>query len=329
MLDQQETSIFEQNLRFVKNEIDEQLNEMFTESKLQAQAPFKMVRPFPGLCLKAFKKGTKHKFFINICHTDEIPAPKDITETELHKLIENQNATDFKVPLSVTKPRDCKDKNGNDAVVSDVAVNTDFFKKKIKHGDGLFYHFLITLIFESFEQKYKIELDTTNFVLLQNRLCFDKLVEHQIYNRDVKTVENYHKVQAQNQIIGADGSENIKLSVDQPKKASNKKLIEEISSSPYQTIRKSISTDKMREPEHRLFEDRDEFNRKKLIAEFYLPDVLDISELSLEANDDRILLESQKRDYKFDGFLPFKINEKKTNAEFDQERMILKITMSQ
>ena len=98
------------------------------------------------MCIKTFKKGTKQKVFINICHTSEIPAPKDISESELHKLIENQNATDFKVPLSVTKPRIGQDKSGNNAEISDVAVNTDFFNRKIKRGDGLFYHFLTYFI---------------------------------------------------------------------------------------------------------------------------------------------------------------------------------------
>lgn len=99
------------------------------------------------------------------------------------------------MPLSVTQPRDGQDKSGNEAKISDVAVNTDFYNKKIKYADGLFYHFLITLVFESLEQKYKIEIDTTNFVQLKNRLCVDKLVEHQIYNRDVQTVQKYHETQ--------------------------------------------------------------------------------------------------------------------------------------
>lgn len=110
-------------------------------------------------------------------------------------MIEEQNASDFKVPLSVTKPRDGTDKSGNPAEISDVAVNTDFYNKRIKHADGLFYHFLITLVFESLEQKYKIEIDTTNFVQLKNRACVDKLVEHQIYNRDVQTVQKFHEDQ--------------------------------------------------------------------------------------------------------------------------------------
>jgi hypothetical protein len=331
MLDQPETSILEQNLRFVKNEFDEQLTELFNEQKQQkSRAPFKMVRPYPGMCIKAFKKGEKQKFFINICHTTEIPAPKDISESELHKLIENQNATDFKVPLSVTKPRIGKDKSGNSAEISDVAVNSDFFNRKIKRGDGLFYHFLITLIFESIEQKYNIEIDTTNFVQLQNRLCMDTLVEHQIYNRDVKMVENFHEHGEPNEMLGADDSDKIFIGTGDQKKTSTKVLIEELSpteSKKIPSMRKSVSKDNMIEPEHRLFNDYDKDNKKMLIAEFYMPNVIDIKEISVDANDDRLLIECRKYGYMFDGFLPHKVDEKKTIAEYDNERMILKITL--
>lgn len=256
---------------------------------------------------------SKEKFFINICHTSEIPAPKDITETELHKLLETQNATGFKVPLSVTKPRESKDKSGNKAEVSDIAVNTDFYAKKIKRGDGLFYHFLITLVFESLEQKYKIELDTSNFIQLKNRACMDQLVEHQIYNRDVKTVEKYHEDADKPEILGADDEDNITISTSEQKKNPGKILIEEISAKNELKPRKS----KANEPEHRLVTDR-----QFLIAEFFLPHVRHINEVEVEANDDRLVLNSQLHGYTFDGFLPHKINESKTKAVFDVEKTV-------
>lgn len=280
------------------------------------------------MCIKAFKVGSKEKFFINICHTSEIPAPKDITESELHKLIETQNATDFKVPLSVTKPRKGKDKSGKEVDISDVAVNADFYAKKIRRADGLFYHFLITLIFESLEQKYQIEINTENFVLLKNRACIDQLVEHQIYNRDVKTVEKFHAAQENRlEALGADDAEDdIKISPVDTKKKPGKVLIEEIDTSNLYKPRKSISN--INEPEHRLLTDTDEFNRQILIAEFYLPEVRSVNEVTVEANDDRLLLHSQKHGYSFEGFLPHRVVEKKTQAEFDMDRMILKVTMS-
>ena len=266
-----------------------------------------------GMCIKAFKLKSKEKFFINICHTSEIPAPKDITETELHKLLETQNATGFKVPLSVTKPRETKDKSGSKTEVSDIAVNTDFYAKKVKRGDGLFYHFLITLVFESLEQKYKIELDTSNFVQLKNRACIDQLVEHQIYNRDVKTVEQYHADAEKPELLGADDEDKIIIGTSETKKNNGKVLIQEISAKNELRPRKSIAN----EPEHRLVSDR-----QNLIAEFYLPHVRNISEVQVEANDDRLVLNSQKHGYTFDGFLPQKINESKTRTVFDIEKSV-------
>ena len=276
-----------------------------------------------GICLKTFKAATKEKFFINICHTSEIPAPKDITESELHKLIEQQNATNFKVPLSVTKPRTGKDKSGSEVEISDVAVNSEFFAKKVK-SRGLFYHFLITLVFESLEQKYQTELDTTNFIELKNRACMGQLVEHQIYNRDVKTVEKYHAEGDKVEVLGEDDSDKIVIGSTDQKKQSGKVLIQEISSELAYKPRKSI----MNELEHRIISDIDEFYRQILIAEFYLPHVRSVDEISVEANDDRLAVESRKHGYSFEGFLPHKINETKTQAEFDPERMILKVIMT-
>lgn len=280
---------------------------------------------FLGICLKTFKVGTKEKFFINVCHTQEIPAPKEITETELHKLIEEQNASDFKIALSVTKPRIGKDKSGNDVEISDVAVNSEFYAKKIKRGDGLFYHFLITLVFESLEQKYKIELDTSNFIHLKNRACIDQLVEHQIFNRDVKTVENFQALENKPEMLGEDDADKIVIGSSDQKK-SNKVLIEEISAKNEFKPRKSLTN--VNEPEHRIISDFDEFNRQILIAEFYLPHLRSIQEIDVEANDDRLILQSLKHGYTFDGFLPHKIVENKTRAEFDMERTILKVTMT-
>lgn len=248
-----------------------------------------------------------------------MPGPKDITESELHKLIETQNASGFKVPLSVTKPREGKDKSGNKVDISDVAVNSDFYAKKIKRGDGLFYHFLVTLVFESLEMKYKIDLDTSNFIHLKNRACIDQLVEHQIYNRDVKTVETYHAAADKNEMLGAD--EDDKIVIGNAERPSGKVLIEEIHA-PSSIFKPRKSVPNVNEPEHRLITDTDQSNRQTLIAEFYLPDVLSIEELTLEANDDRISLQSEKHGYSFDGFLPHKINESKTQAEFDSEKTV-------
>lgn len=53
-----------------------------------------------------------------------------------------------------------------------------------------------------------------------------------------------------------------------------------------------------------------------------MPEVREIEEVSVEANDDRLVVVSRKHGYEFDGFLPHKIDEGKTVAEFDNERSV-------
>lgn len=239
----------------------------------------------------------------------------------MHKLIETQNATEFKVPLSVTKPRKGKDKSGKIVDISDVAINSEFYAKKVRKADGLFYHFLITLVFESLEQKYQITIDTTNFIMLKNRACIDQLVEHQIYNRDVKNVEKFHNDADRNEILGDNDDDEDKIVIGtSDKKQPGRLLIEEIT--PQSTFKPRKSIPNVNEPEHRLTSAVDEFNRQVLIAEFYMPNVRSVEEVSVEANDDRLALVCQKHGYSFDGFLPQKIKENKTQAEFDNERMV-------
>lgn len=290
------------------------------------------------MCVKTYKSGTQNKFFINICHTTEIPAPKNITENELLELIKQQRPSDFKIALSLTKPRFGTDKSNNKVEVTDVAVNTEFYKKKVTAG-GLFYQFLITLIFEHIEQKYEIKIDTDNFVVLKNRPFIEQLVEHQIYNRDIKFVENFDK----NEMLGEEDEskdDNIKIG-NGDKNTSGKVLIQEITtkSSPValkkkdskdientykpNLIKESISQANTCQPEYRIaidFEDIEE--NQVLIAEFYLPEVKSLSEVTLDISNDRLLLESRKHSYMFDGFLPELIIEDKTQAEFDNERMV-------
>lgn len=244
------------------------------------------------MCIKTFIVGSNAKFFVNICHTDEMPAPIDITEAELHKLIEDQRPSEFKVPLSMTKPRECMDKSKKSVEVCDVAVNSDFYMTKIKPG-SFFYEFLISVVFELVEQRYKLLIDVDNFVVLKNRQFIDQLVEHQIYNRDVKYVKECQNRIGSNELLGQDDTDNasgeIKITSGDYKR--DKNLIQEISTSKTPTvktakpiieeveykpnpIKKAISDANSKQPEHRLTIDFDVEHKKVLLAEFYMPEVV-------------------------------------------------------
>lgn len=50
------------------------------------------------------------KVFINVCTSDVLPAPEDITDQELIKILESDQPSDFRVPMSIGPPHEEKDK---------------------------------------------------------------------------------------------------------------------------------------------------------------------------------------------------------------------------
>lgn len=64
----------------------------------------------PGFCVKTKNVQTSDKVFINICHTSVIPAPVDVTEEELTKILESDEPSTFRIPMSVGEGHEELDK---------------------------------------------------------------------------------------------------------------------------------------------------------------------------------------------------------------------------
>ena len=55
---------------------------------------------FPGLCVKVRTTDGK-KLFLNLCQTDEVPPPEEISEDQLIKLWTGAEDSDYRVPMSI------------------------------------------------------------------------------------------------------------------------------------------------------------------------------------------------------------------------------------
>lgn len=62
-----------------------------------------------GMCVKT-RDDQKKKVFINVCTSDAIPAPEDISDRELITILESDAPSDFRVPMSIGQPHQEKDK---------------------------------------------------------------------------------------------------------------------------------------------------------------------------------------------------------------------------
>nr|XP_019528334.2 PIH1 domain-containing protein 1 [Aedes albopictus] len=339
-----DSSLIDRNLRFVRDETEEQFNSMFGPIVEQAQdissGRSKVVKPLPGFCIKAFRKDTREKFFINVCQTDGIPAPEDITEDQLMAILNDGSPSSFKIPMSITQPRFMKDHVDKQCQVCDIAVNSKFFKK-IESG-GLMRDFLITIVLEGIDSKYNITLDETDWRLLKNKKFVDKLTAHNIQNRDVKTVLESYKHPTESDLHKIKEPETPSLlGSEKPKK----KLIEEIDPVTIKTMKDvrnklsgkdeyvpdptkvAISQAASKKPDCRLFRQPASGRVKTLIGEFYLPECTSVKEITLDIGEDRILLEARKKGYLLDAFVDYQIDGGRVSAQFNTETKMLNVIM--
>ncbi|XP_050674187.1 PIH1 domain-containing protein 1-like isoform X2 [Leptidea sinapis] len=246
-------TILEKNMRILEDSpMEEELNKLFAPTDA---IPCKIVKPTPGFCVKTFTKPDNKKMFLNVCVTDAIPSPRDITNEELMQILSSEDPSSYRVPMSIGEGRMEPDNSGVPATVYDVAVNPVFFSKIEK--DDLFKTFFLTVVFEGLQDKYQFEIDMQKFTVLKNKKSLGTLQSHRIQIRDVKKCEE-----------------------------STKPLIEEINKTlPKENLNKEIDYRLRREPPTGEIE--------YLLAEFKIPDSVDVQDLNLEVGEDRVVLESK------------------------------------
>ncbi|ENN75877.1 hypothetical protein D910_06202 [Dendroctonus ponderosae] len=253
---------------------------------------------FSGICVKSKEVGTDVKVFVNICTTDAIPPPKNISESELQEYIDSDDSSEFRVPMSIGEVRTEQDKKGTDVKVVDIAINPGFFTKL--QSQKLFNEFFMTVVFQGvLSSKYGLQC-VDNKIVLNNRKAFGTLQVHRIQQREIDEKMGIEKPLLP-EVIGENG----------PKKVA----IETISSD-------DIST---KQPEHRLYKKK--VSPNCLIGEFKLPEVIAVKDIHLDVGEDRIVLECSERGYFLDVFVPFCIRVEKCTSSFDKALKILTVVM--
>jgi len=296
-------SIVERNLQITEDPGEEELKKLFPSEE---QYPSKVVKPFPGFCIKSKEVGTEVKVFVNICHTNAIPPPRDISEEELVELCSTDEPADFRIPMSIGEVRSEPDKRGSDAKAVDVAINPQFFGKV--EGSSLFKNFLMAVVFEGLRNKHGLHT-TDDRIMLKNRKAYGTLQLHRIQQRDVDQKMGRIDEASTSAMETLTGS--LEVAPTKPK-------IETLSSVSYEEHDSKL-------PEYRLFKKIGE--PQFLVAEAKLPNVFDSKELTLDIGEDRIILESKDKGYFLDVFVPYTITQDTVTSTFDKNSKILTITM--
>ncbi|EDW11371.2 uncharacterized protein Dmoj_GI17105 [Drosophila mojavensis] len=319
--------IRDENLRFVKNEFEENINQFFsggataTDQAGMAAPPrdWIIVQPTPGFCVKSFKINSNEKFFINVCQAPEVPGPKDISDGELISILESTTPGSFRVPMSISEIRHTKDRSNNSVEVCDIAINPKFLTK-IKKSQ-LFNNFFLQIVAEALSEKYNVQITMDKTIILSNRKFIGTLVAHRVRNKDMQRASDAGGTP---DAVGRAISEN-KHTAEPSTSTSTKpsKLIQEIDEQHAATIRNNWT--KNHQPLYKLRARIRDENVDEIHAELYLPNCVSSQEFSLDVGEDRILVESLKHGYIFDTFVKYRLNQERAQALFDKTSKMLQI----
>ncbi|XP_071115175.1 PIH1 domain-containing protein 1-like isoform X2 [Haliotis cracherodii] len=254
--------------------------------------------PKPGFCVK-MKTEKNDKVFINVCVSDNVPEPKDLTEAELIQLLESDDPTGFRIPMSIGEPHAEMDKGGAGCTAYDVIIHPTFLKK-LDIGK-LFLAFFIQVTREGIEGKYDVQLNQ-EYVVLKNRKSIGQLQEQNVRTKSKPFIMDM-----------GDGAPQTPTPTPQAKP-----LVQEI---PTTEVKKGP------EPKFTLVQEPAEGHPEFIVAEIQLPKVKTASTLTLDVGEDRVVLDTRSNVYYLDIYLPYNVIQEEVGSQFHRKNKILTITM--
>ncbi|KAI7803030.1 PIH1 domain-containing protein 1 [Triplophysa rosa] len=158
-----------------------------TVRKIQGDTPSgKVIRPQPGMCVKTLSLSDQKKVFLNICQSETVPPPPHMSQEALVNLLESEDPTSYRVPMSLGEPHTEVDNSSQGCTVYDVVINNEFFQKCQK--DTLFQQFLIAVSLEGLGNKYSLEL-SRDIKILKNRKFMGSLAEQNIRTKNKPVIQ--------------------------------------------------------------------------------------------------------------------------------------------
>ncbi|KAL5477926.1 hypothetical protein EMCRGX_G024783 [Ephydatia muelleri] len=264
------------------------------------------VIPEAGFCVKTVTdKG--EKVFVNICQSEQLPTPKDITDEQLLALLESGDPSQYRISLSLGEPHREKDNAGQECTAYDVIISGKFFETIQKRP--VMKDFLLTVVLEGLEEKYGVVL-SRDCKVLKNRKFLGPLPEQVVRQKPKPYIVEMGSMESLNQPQGAGGASG--------KKAS-KTLQEELNDNEESTTPQPQYT-LMREPVDGNLPDF-------MVMEIQLPGIGTSKNLCLEVGEDRLVLKTRPKLFHLDVDLPYLVHNQETGAQFNGQSKVLTITL--
>ncbi|XP_054848535.1 PIH1 domain-containing protein 1 isoform X2 [Eublepharis macularius] len=265
--------------------------------KIQSAGPppveSKPIRPLPGFCLKTHTDAGE-KVFVNICRSPHIPPPPNLTNEELECLIESENASNFRIPMTLGDPHAEVDKSGHGCTAYDVTINTDFFTKM--EGNCFLKEFFITIVLEGLSEKYKMSISHAERRILKNRKFMGSISEQNIRTKSKPFIQE--------------------MDVSQTQETTTSKHLQPLYSQSSATV-----------PDFAIVAQPSRSHPERLVMKISLPKMNSVKSLELDLGEDRIVLRGHPGLYCLDIFVPYSIIPEESRAQFHKKTKILTVMM--
>ncbi|XP_072348026.1 PIH1 domain-containing protein 1-like [Scyliorhinus torazame] len=160
------------------------------QNQLPTGQESKQIRPQPGFCVKTKMKNGE-KVFINVCKADQIPPPPDLSEEGLVTLLESDDPSEYRIPMSLGEPHAEIDNSSNGCTAYDIVINSKFYNKI--QNNKLFMEFFVTIGFEGLENKYNLEL-SREWRMLKNRKFLGSITEQNIRTKSKPVIQELESI---------------------------------------------------------------------------------------------------------------------------------------
>ncbi|XP_078286934.1 PIH1 domain-containing protein 1 isoform X1 [Rhinoraja longicauda] len=274
------------------NEDDELYEQLLLQAAKEMQGSLptaqesKQIRPQPGFCVKA-KTRSSEKIFINVCNSDQIPPPPDLSEEDLVTLLESEDPSGYRIPMSLGEPHAEVDNSGNGCTAYDIVINPTFYNKI--RNNKLFMEFFMTIGFEGLDNKYNLEM-SREWRMLKNRKFLGSMAEQNIRTKSKPIIQ---ELKSSTTSTGS----------------GTKPLVSEVESSSV-------------EPEYSIVAEPGDQHPSFLVAEISLPKVDSARSLLLDLGEDRIVLWARPDLYHLDIYIPYNVIPEESGSQFNRNTRV-------
>jgi len=272
----------------------------------------KVVAPNPGWCLKTWFK-TGEKLFVNVCTSDQVLKPKDLSEAEVRDIFQAGDATKFRIPMGIGELHKEQDKGETEVDVYDIVIHPDFLKKC--ENISFFKEFFVMLLFDGLEDKYSLQLNR-DYRLLKNRKSIGTLSMQNVRSKSKPVIMevNPSMVEMEREFMD-------EYRTEQKTNSDSSSVLTEVST------RKSKKDSSFVTPKYTIVQEPEIGYPEFLVLEIELPKQATAQNILLDVGEDCLILHASDGNYKLDIDLPFDVLNGNTGGQFHRKTKILTVTI--